>query len=210
MQLSTSQKNGIIQLAVLLVLLFCFLYFKEKISTHKFSLRLNEKEQCWIDNQKAIINEQQLKKNKVYTYYVNYLDDHKAYMIGMNISEIDRYLSHRAKGNSIHTQKEFLNVTQMSLKRFDSIKSRLRFSKFKVASKKQKAVKVSSVNSKYNLNKITVKELLSLGISKRIAFRVVNFREHLGVYTSLAQLEKVYDISVAEVKKIKAFTYLKK
>ncbi len=205
MQLSASQKNGIIQLAVLIALLCCFIYVKNKDAYHDFGLKLNEEEQCWIDNEKTLYAENQKEKKK-YTYYVNNLNDHKGYIIGMSIQEIDRYLKYKEQGKSIHTPQDFLRVTKMELNRFDTIKNKLRFS-----SKKKVAPKVESPSHrKFNLNLVTPRQLLALGMSKKISYRVVNYRKHLGKYSSLDQLNKVYDITDKELKQLKSSVYLKK
>lgn len=204
MQFGASQKNGIIQLAVLLVLLCCFISVKNSVFSNEFNLKLNGEEQCWIDNQKAIAAWKTPQKK--YTYYINNLDDHKGYMIGMSISEIDRYLNYKEKGKPIHTKEEFLRVTKMTIHRFDSIKHRLRFYKKQIKHKKS----VPKVTSRYNLNEISSKELKSIGVPWSIANRIVNFRKYLGGYTNIEQLKKVYDITDLELKKIKSSVYLNK
>ncbi len=206
MQLSASQKKGIIQLAVLLALLCCFIYVKQKEFKPEFNIALNEKEQCWIDNEKELYEENQLQK-KVYTYYVNSLDDYKAYMIGMNLEEIDRYFSYKKEGSNIHTKEVFQEVTKMDLRKFDSIKTKLRFSSKKHFSKK---TTYDNVRRKFDLNLISPKELRSLGLPNKISFRVVNYRKHLGGYKSMEELDKVYDITSEELKLLKSNVYLKK
>ncbi len=206
MYISNSQKNGIIQLAVLMVLLFAYMYVRDENYTNDFSLKLNEEEQCWVDNQKDLLSENKSKK-KHFQYYVNSLNDYKGYIIGMSVIEIDRYLSYKSLGKSIHTEEDFLGVTKMSQVKFDQIKQLLRFStnKFKRFRKKDK-IKPRRL---LNLNTLKAKDLLAIGLSKKIAYRVVNYREYLKKYSSIDQLAKVYDITEKDLQLLKSSVYLK-
>ncbi len=207
-RVSVSQKNGIIQLAILLLLLFVFFYTRNTKAPMSSDLTLNVEAQCWLKNEKAIVLERQLanqQANKTFTYHVNSLNDYRAYTIEMEIEEIDRYLSHKKSGKSIYTEKEFLSVTQIPRKRFDSIKKRLRFSEVTYKPVKRSPNKPRKID----LNKITVNDLLRLGFRKEIAFRVINYRKHLGAYKNISQLNNVYEISSKELKKLKESTYLK-
>lgn len=203
-RVSVSQKNGIIQLAILLLLLSVFFYVRNTKASVSSDLALNIEAQCWLENEKAITQENQ-RPNEIFNYHVNTLNDYRAYEIGMQIAEIDRYLSHKKSGKSIYTEKEFLSVTQMPSERFDSIKNRLRFSEVTYKPVKKSPNKPRRID----LNKITVNDLLRLGFRKEIAFRVINYRKHLGDYKNLNQLNNVYEISSTELKKLKESIYLK-
>ena len=127
LELTPQYKNGIIKLAVLLVLLCFFIAFFKWYPISEPAFVVNEDLQCKIDNQKLI--EEELKANKVYKYYVNSINDFQGYQLGLSTYEIDSLLVFQKKGKLIYDIEQFQKITGVRKKLLDSMAPFLVFAK---------------------------------------------------------------------------------
>ena len=188
LELTPKYKNGIIKLAVLLVLLCFFIAFFKWYPVSEPAFVVNEDLQCKIDNKKLI--EEELKAKKVYKYYINSINDFQGYQLGLSTYEIDSLLAFRKKGKLIYDTEQFQKITGVRQKLLDSI------APFLVFAKPRKAVykPVSHRAKSKDINKASYFELKNLGIPNKIANRILNYRNSIGGYKSMQELQKVYDI----------------
>ena len=67
------------------------------------------------------------RKPKIYPFNPNFITDYKGYTLGMKNDEIDRLLTHRAKGKWINTASQFQKVTGVSDSLLDIISPYFKF-----------------------------------------------------------------------------------
>lgn len=219
MKLNISQKNGLLQLSIVLLVIFCCIILNQNLNLTKSSLKLDEQTSSLLENQECEYLDWLQKKNSK-KYYVNTLNDYTASQIGLNVQQIDVLLKHLKRGNLIFTESEFIKVTNISEEQRSEILPNLRYPKFKNSNSKKtekrnqpqrQQLNYSKTSnhtnkqfSKINLNTTTASELENqLRLPKFIAQRIINYRTHLNGYKHIDQIEKVYDILPYQVEKIK-------
>lgn len=221
MKLNTSQKNGILQLSIILFVFLTLVVINQNLNITQSYLKLDQKTTALIKNQECDYLDRIEKKNSK-KYYVNSLNDYTAYQIGLNVPQIDLLLKHLKNGHLIFTESEFIKITNISDSQRNEVLPKLKYPKSKNANFKKTekdkthkeqylTVQYSKTDtlfkkqlSKINLNTTTARELeKQLGLPEFIAKRIINYRKHLNGYKHLNQIEKVYDILPYQVKKIK-------
>ncbi|MGS2740489.1 ComEA family DNA-binding protein [Sinomicrobium sp. M5D2P17] len=147
------------------------------------------------------------KKDTVYPFNPNYLSDHKAYMLGMSVVEIDRLYAYRETGGFVHSVSEFAEITGVSDSLLHKISPYFRFPDF--AKRKRSKQPVSSgkpvVQSKIkqDLNQATARDLRVVsGIGEKLSARIVKYRDLLGGFFLDAQLYEVYGLDSVTVESI--------
>jgi len=74
---------------------------------------------------------------------------------------------------------------------------------------KQKNKEGSSAKLKYNINTIALSSLLSFKLTdEKLSKRIIKFRDKLGGFYSIAQLDEVYGLKRPELTQIKKFLYV--
>ena len=204
MELTNQYRNGILKLAALLGLLCFFVVLSNWYPKSEPSLVLDEESQCFIDNQKLILADND--KEKRYIYYVNSITDYTGYQLGLSIQEIDHLLAYQKTGKKIYSLKEFKSISKIDAVKLENIKHKLVFPKQnKVFKKKIKgAIKGNTIDAslnKWDINLTTSAHLHNkCNLPWKISNRIVNYRNSIKKYTSMEQLNKVYGISKSDLK----------
>ncbi|HBK71421.1 MAG TPA: hypothetical protein DDZ39_07185 [Flavobacteriaceae bacterium] len=203
---NNSQRNGIFFLALLIIglqLIFFFVNFSEKDTTDLDNPEILEFQQE-IDSLKQITLENT--KIKIFPFNPSFLTDFKGYQLGLSTEEIDRLLSHRAKGNYINSTKEFQQITKVSDSLLAAISPYFKFPDW-VTNKKHNTIKNSSIPIKtdfieehqktdpdiHHLNSATAKDLQTInGIGEKLSERIIKYRKKLGGFLLDEQLYEVY------------------
>jgi competence ComEA-like helix-hairpin-helix protein len=221
---SKSQRSGLLALLVLIVVLQTIYFFVD------FSLPIKEnpEKEKWlavqteIDSLKSTMS---IKGSKLYPFNPNFISDYKGYKLGMSVQEIDRLLTFRKQNKFVNSAAEFQKVTQISdsllgviapyFKFPDWVKQKTKWktfpnSNYPTFAKKEKMIVI-------DINIATSEELVKVyGVGEVIAQRIVSYKESLGGFVAMEQLNEVWGLSpevLANLNKqfkVKSMTGIKK
>lgn len=190
---SKSQRNGIFVLIVVVLLVQAFLYFfefKNKDTRYELS-PVAQNIQKQLDSLSQVGSSNYVLK----PFNPNYLSDYKAYQLGMSVAEIDRLLAYRKTEKYINSVEDFKKVTKVSDSLLHQLAPYFKFPEWvprKTVQKKQMVAKKMVVK---DLNKATVKELITIkGIGETRANRIVKYREKLQGFTYNSQIDEVWGL----------------
>ena len=186
-------------LAIIIVLQVVYFYLKLYPASHKSSLVVDR------DFQEKI---EALKSNRdtlhIYPLNPNFISDHKGYVLGMSVNEIDRLHAYRAQGKFVNSISDFQQVTQIGDSLLTKISPYFKFPEWtrkttatlpsvnrsgEVASNSKGAITVS------DLNTVSAEELRGIrGIGEKLSARIIKFRDRLGGFLEEGQLYHVYGL----------------
>jgi len=200
---SKSQRSGLLGLLVLIVVLQTIYFFVD------FSLPIknNPEKDTWLSVQSEIdsLKEQaRFSGSRLYPFNPNYISDFKGYKLGMSVQEIDRLLAYRKQNKFVNSAEEFQKVTKVS----DSLISRIApYFKFPDwVNEKRKSSSISSYRNPVfttseklvvlDINTASLEDLVKVyGIGEVIAQRILSYRESLGSFVVMEQLNEVWGLS---------------
>ena len=221
---SKSQRSGLLVLLVLIVVLQTIYFFAD------FSLPIKEnpEKEKWlavqteIDSLKSTMS---IKGSKLCPFNPNFISDYKGYKLGMSVQEIDRLLVFRKQNKFVNSAAEFQKVTQISdsllgviapyFKFPDWVKQKTKWktfpnSNYPTFAKKEKLIVI-------DINIATSEELVKVyGVGEVIAQRILSYKESLGGFVAMEQLNEVWGLSpevLANLNKqfkVKSMTGIKK
>ena len=207
---SKSQRNGIIILAMVIALFQLINYFLDRWTTHPYNFRTEELNlfQHKIDSVKSQNKKQSDWKNLKFN--PNYLSDYKAYSLGMSLEEIDRLFTFRSSGKYINSAGEFQSVTKISDSLLKVIAPKFRFTSGPKSTtsgislkSKQTDWPIRSMTNTIDLNRVNVNDLLTIeGIDKKMANRIISFRNKLQGFSFEEQIFEVYQLKKHTADKI--------
>ena len=221
---SKSQRSGLLVLLVLIVVLQT-IYFCVDFS---LPIKENPEKEKWlavqtgIDSLKSTMS---IKGSKLYPFNPNFISDYKGYKLGMTVVEIDRLLSFRKQNKFVNSAEEFQKITQVSdsllgviapyFKFPDWVKQKTKWktfpnSNYSTFAKKEKLIVI-------DINIATSEELVKVyGVGEVIAQRILSYKESLGGFVAMEQLNEVWGLSpevLANLNKqfkVKSMTGIKK
>lgn len=205
---SKSQRIGIIMLFLLIVLCQSFYVF------HDFqSEELNTAEaQKWLAHQvvvDSLKSQSYSVKPTIYPFNPNFITDFKGYKLGMSVAEIDRLLAYRKQNKFVNSAAEFQAVTQVSDSLLNAISPYFKFPDW-VKNKKHYATsrpkptfsKVEKI-SIIDINQATKEDLMKVyGIGDKISDRILEYKNKLGAFVSMDQLNDVWGLSPEVIAKL--------
>lgn len=200
---SRQQRIGVFLLFIIIIILQLVYFF---VDFSAFSKESSEKEK-WLALQSQIDSLKQEKLDyvpKIYPFNPNFITDYKGYKLGMSVAEIDRLLAFRKQNKYVNSPKEFQAVTQISdsllnvispyFKFPDWVKNKKKFVAYekydnKAFAKKEKIVII-------DINQATQEDLIKIyGIGEAISLRILKFKENLGGFVSMEQMNDVWGLS---------------
>jgi len=200
---STEQRTGIIFLFGIIVVLQLIYFFVDFSSLSKTS---PEKEQ-WLSLQSQIDSMKKEKVDyvpKIYPFNPNFITDYKGYKLGMSVAEIDRLLAFRKENKYVNSPKEFQDVTKVSDSLLNAISPYFKFPDW-VKNKKDFAAYKKYPNSAFakkekmvviDINQATQEDLIKIyGIGEATSLRILKFKESLGGFVSMEQMNDVWGLS---------------
>jgi competence ComEA-like helix-hairpin-helix protein len=197
------QRNGILYLVILIVLLqsiYVFLDFSsdEKIEMNNDEIALFKKE--FDSLYLAKLNSE---KPKIFPFNPNYLSDFKAYQLGLNTSEIDKLLEFRLEGKFVNSSAEFQNVTKISDSLLQIIEPFFKFPSRNFENKLVIKNEVLEPKVLKDINKATSEELQKVfGIGEKLSERIIKYRNSLKGFYFNDQLLEVYGLKSELVERI--------
>lgn len=200
---SRQQRTGVFLLFIIIIALQLAYFF---VDFSSFSKESPEKEK-WLSLQSQIDSLKQEKLDyvpKIYPFNPNFITDYKGYKLGMSVPEIDRLLAFRKQNKYVNSAKEFQAVTKVSdsllnvispyFKFPDWVKNKKEFKDYKkypntAFAKKEKIVII-------DINQATQEDLIKIyGIGEAISIRILKFKESLGGFVSMEQMNDVWGLS---------------
>ena len=191
MKLPKAYKYGLLNVAVILLLLASLIYLRGYCC---FSSNFN-----FIVDQKAedFLSQQKQRQSAVtsFKYDVNNITSYQAYILGIDDISFYKLQDFLKKGNLIYNLNQFQEVTNLDSLLLDSIAADLRFPKKNISTKKYLKKPKVLVVQKEDINTVTSEKLFAKDkLPSVIANRIVKYRKYLGGYSNMSQLAKVYDI----------------
>ncbi|WP_395056216.1 ComEA family DNA-binding protein [Flavobacterium sp.] len=208
---STAQRKSIFLLFTIIISLQSFYYF---VDFSMPNVTTSEKEK-WRSIQYEIDAAKKERADyipKIYPFNPNFITDYKGYKLGMSVPEIDRLLAFRNQNKYVNSSQEFQAVTKVSdslLKKIspyfkfpDWINTKKEFVSYKkypntAFAKKEKIVVI-------DINKASQEDLIKIyGIGEAISLRILKFKESLGGFVSMDQMNDVWGLSPEVIENLK-------
>lgn len=195
---------------VVLVLQLVSFWLRANPSRPKSSLALNLEEQKTMDS--LIVEKQRRGATKMYPFNPNYISDHKGYILGLSIEELDRLSAFRKEGKFVNSSEEFQVVTQVSDSLLGILSPYFQFPDWKKHNQFQKKALSKPKNRVQvkDLNAASAMDLMSVyGIGETLSNRIIKFRDRLGGFLANEQLYDVYGLKPEVVEEtLRAFQVL--
>lgn len=212
---TNSQRNGILLLAILIVIMQCIYAFVDFSSDElPVDTETLEKFRSQIDSLKQVAKEND--PPKVFPFNPNYITDYKGYTLGMSPAEIDRLLEFRKKDQWINSAQQFQEVTKVSDSLLDEISPLFKFPDW-VTDPKPKSRQIDyskqdnknsygekTFDQKIDLNTATAQQLQRVhGIGEKLSAKIIAYRnQYKGGFISEIQLQDIYGLSLEVIERI--------
>ena len=200
---SREQRTGIFLLFTIIIVLQLLYFF---VDFSSFSKESPEKEK-WLSLQSQIDSLKQEKLDyvpKMYPFNPNFITDYKGYKLGMSVSEIDRLFAFRKQNKYVNSPQEFQAVTKVSDSLLNAISPYFKFPDW-VNNKKEFKEYKKYENTTFakkekitiiDINQATKEDLIKIyGIGEAISIRILKFKESLGGFVSMEQMNDVWGLS---------------
>lgn len=199
------QKNGIIGLIVLMILLQIVLfYFKNKEGSNTFAFVVDKENQQIIDSLKKRVN----KRYEQQPYNPNFITDEKGFQLGMSTLEIDKLLTFRKKGKFVNSAEDFQKVTGISNDLLNTLKPFFKFPEW--TQHKYAETRGDSRIKAINLNTATYDDLVAIsGIGAYYANVILAEREKLKGFVSINQVNYIKGLRPDAILVLKQNTFVK-
>lgn len=200
-----SERNGIFILVLIILILQAVYLFVDLSPEDELSPERQEEVarfQALVDSIKRVAAANDTLK--IYPFNPNFITDHKGYMLGLSVEEIDRLHAYRAKDQWVNSAREFQEITGVS----DSLLEHLApYFKFPVFSNTRKST--PKENDRFanlpiqDLNEATPDALMQVnGVGEVLSKRIVKYRESIGGFRDEVQLNDVYGLTPEVVQRI--------
>lgn len=200
---NTSQRNGIISLILIIVVLgFFFRRIKNKTFQQKeFLITSTEKQvQKFIDSLKKVELAKE-NKPKIFPFNPNFITDYRAYTLGISTEEYERLKEFRNQDQWINSVEDFQKVTKISDSLLAEISPYFKFPEW--VEKQNQIAKTSNQSTqrkltkveKSDLNEATIEDLQEIkGIGEVLSKRIVRYRSQIGGFLDDIQLKDIYGL----------------
>ncbi len=195
---NAQERSGIFFLLLAILALFCaHIALKQYAVPRKSNFALDNAMQSSLDSLKEL---QLTNTAIIHPFNPNYISDYKGYTLGLSAATLDKLHRFRAGNNYVNSAKEFQDVTGISDSLLKKIAPYFEFPEW-VAQKKQgnnptrRNKKAAEIVVK-DLNKATAADLREVpGIGDKLSARIIKFRDRLGGFYTIDQLEDVYGLA---------------
>ena len=200
---SKSHRTGLVVLLILIIVLQSIYFFVD------FSLpvKVNPEKEKWLAIQTEIDSLKELAKfegTRLYPFNPNYISDYKGYKLGMTVEEIDRLIAFRKENKFVNSAQEFQKVTKVSDSLLSKIAPYFKFPDWVNENRKSNSISiyrppVFATSEKLvvlDINTASLEDLVKVyGIGEVIAQRILSYREILGSFVAMEQLDEVWGLS---------------
>lgn len=198
---SKKKRNGIF----LLVLVICFmqLLIWSNVLKPVFDVHVDEELLALNEKMDSIHSYSTFKKDTIYPFNPNFINDHKGYILGLNTDEIDRLLKYRSNGNWINSEEDFKKVTGVDDSLLNKLSKSFKFPDW--VKNKTPSIQIKKSNDKIkDLNRATKNQLISVyGIGEKLSQRIINYRDKWGGFLTENELYLIYGLDSIVIDRIK-------
>lgn len=200
---SREQRTGVFLLLSIIIIVQLLYFF---FDFNSISSTTPDKEK-WLSLQSQIDSLKQEKLNyvpKIYPFNPNFITDYKGYKLGMSVAEIDRLLAFRKQNKYVNSAQEFQKVTQVSDSLLNAISPYFKFPDW-VNNKKEFKEYKKFANTAFakkeklvilDINQASQEDLIKIyGIGEAISLRILKFKESLGGFVSMEQMNDIWGLS---------------
>lgn len=202
----------ILLIALVAILQWAITYFPaehDEVKTTELSpywAQLEKKLQLKIAQQKKIAD-------TIYPFNPNYLNDYRAYRLGLTDAEFDKLKVFRSQNKFVNSAKDFQQVTGVSDSLLQIIEVYFRFPDW-VTQRNNPTLSVNSSTAstslalrntiiKEDLNSAKKEALMKVyGVGDKLSDRIVEFRNRIGGFAADFQLYDIYGLDSVVVKKV--------
>ncbi|MEE1899261.1 helix-hairpin-helix domain-containing protein [Flavobacterium rakeshii] len=198
LRFTKQQQKGVVALLLLILVVQLGYYICVSVlfTGDKFT---SQEEKEWLSHQTEIDRLQSQKsqnRDTIFPFNPNYISDYKAYVLGINLKQLNKLNEYRQSGAFINSAQEFQNVTGVH----DTVLAKLSpYFRFPV-----KPISKQSDNEQHvvptvthkdeivivDINKATREELIKIhGIGDYYSKLIIERREQLGGYVSMEQMD---------------------
>ena len=140
----------------------------------------------------------------MYPFNPNYISDYKGYKLGMTVEEIDRLLAYKKQNKFVNSAEEFQKVTKVSDSLLSKIAPYFKFPDWVNEKRKSNSISiykppVFATSEKLvvlDINTASLDDFIKVyGIGEVIAQRILSYRESLGSFVAMEQLNEVWGLS---------------
>ena len=200
---SKSHRTGLLVLLILIVVLQTIYFFVDFGSP----IKTNSEKDTWLSVQSEIDSLKELAKyegTRLYPFNPNYISDYKGYKLGMSVQEIDRLLAYRKQNKFVNSADEFQKVTGISDSLLKTMVSYFKFPDWVNEKRKSNSISiyktpVFATSEKLivlDINTASLDDFIKVyGIGEVIAQRILSYRETLGSFVAMEQLNEVWGLS---------------
>ncbi len=225
---SRGEKNGIIVLLALLVILIAYPYIAETVSDSKPSINKELKKELELFTQSLQKTEKPSNNNRLNQYIIERYDSLKLFHFNPNttskesykklgltekqIKTINNYLS---KGGKFYVKNDFRKIYGIRHQQYQILKPYILLpdKEYYNYRKKELAIneKVLGADSLFvfDPNDASPKELKKLGFSDKQATIIKNYLNKGGSFQSKEDLKKIYGISIEQYDKLEPYIFIK-
>ncbi len=213
------ERNGILILLsiLLLVIILPFFYplfseddepvsdeWKEKMSTFEAGIIKTQKQEkkkyySYKNRKRSYRNTHNERKITPFEFDPNTLPDEKWKELGLSEYQINIILNYRNKGGKFFNKEDFKKIYSISDDDYAQLESYIVIDKEETPQRNYEKGKAYNKTDKaliIDINTANAEELRQLkGIGNVLSKRIVDFREALGGFTSIGQIEEVYGLS---------------
>jgi len=198
LRFTKQQQKGVVALLLLMLViqLGYYIYVSVSFTGDKFTSR-QEKE--WLSHQAEIDRLQSLKSPKrdtIFPFNPNYISDYKAYVLGVNLQQLQKLNEYRQSGAFVNSAQEFQNVTGVHDTLLVKLSPYFRFPVKPISKQSVSGQDIVSVTSNkeeitiIDINKATREDLIKVyGIGDFYSKLIIERREQLGGYVSMEQMD---------------------
>tara|TARA_R110000868_G_scaffold30589_1_gene112874 strand:- start:2863 stop:3768 length:906 start_codon:yes stop_codon:yes gene_type:complete len=214
------ERSGIFFLLLIIVVLQITYFLFTSLTSGNVSLQ-NFHENQGLQSQIEVLKQSAFKKDtfKIYSFNPNFITDYKGYTLGMSLEEINRLHDYRATNAYVNSNQEFQEITLISDSLLQLISPYFKYPEW-VKNKRSNFSSGTDAKSRYlskteikklkqtkevrDLNLVTAIDLKSIyGIGDKLAARIIKFRDKLGGFLVVDQLNDVYGLELEVADRVK-------
>jgi DNA uptake protein ComE-like DNA-binding protein len=204
------QQRGILLLTLLLVIISGVRYYVA--TTPKDPLVLTDVSQ-YQEKIDSLKRNAARKTDTIYPFNPNYINDYRAYQIGLNEAELLRLNRFRESGTFINSTAQFQQITEVSDQWMDSISPYFKFPAWVNNKKSNTPASMNYRDRKVmasDLNTATQEQLKAVyGIGPALSGRIMEQRLKLNGFIDMAQVRDIYGITDSTMVELQKHFFIK-
>lgn len=214
-EFTKEQRKGIFALFLILIGIQILFFF---VNNSPFLTSAQNKEnKDWMQMQSIIdsLKLEQSKSKKIFPFNPNFISDYKGYQLGLSKNELDKLFAFRKQNRYVNSAKEFQEVTGVSDSLLQVIQPYFKFPDWVTYKNKKRFEKTNFKNGNSNsitkpiqiidLNQATQEDFIKIyGIGPALSERILKYKENLGGFVHVDQLDEVWGLNPDVLVKLKS------